>query len=104
MAASYFGSLRIPVSMIGAVVAGVAGYLAREAYRDAYLQWVIIRKFPGSGADAEKVARAWRLNAPFVAFLHLVSVVAIGGYAVYLAVEPYWPEIQDWVQEVTKIS
>jgi hypothetical protein len=59
---------------------------------------------PGSGADAEKVARAWRLNAPFTAFLHLLSVVAIGGYAIYLAVNPYWPELQDWVQEVIKIS
>ncbi len=104
VAASYFGAPYIPLEMIGAVVSGVAGYLAIEAYRHAYTQWLIIRKFPGSGADAEKVARSWRMNGPFVGFLHLLSVTAISAYSVYLAINPYWGEIEDWVQEFIKVN
>jgi len=97
VAGSYFGSPLIPLEWIGAVVGGIGGYLALEAYRHAFMQLAIIRKFPGSGADAEKVARLWKINAPFLGFVHLLSVAAIGLYAVYLAVNPYSPELIDWI-------
>lgn len=104
VAASYFGAPYLPLEMIGAVVSGVAGYLAVEACRHAYTQWLIIRKFPGSGADAEKVASNWRMNGSFVGFLHLLSVTSISAYSLYLAINPYSVEIQEWVQEFIRVS
>ena len=101
---SFYGAPYVPAELNGALVSGVAGYLAVEAYRHAFLQWMIIRKFPGSGSDAEKVARAWRMNAPFIGFLHLVSVAIIGGYAVYLAVSPYWSEIFTWTEDIIRTT
>jgi hypothetical protein len=44
------------------------------------------------------------MNAPFIGFLHLVSVAIIGGYAVYLAVFPYWPEIVTWTEDIIRTT
>jgi len=101
---SYFGSKYLPIEIIGAIVAGFGGYLSIEGIRDASIQVKIIRMGGGSTCDTGRIARTWGMRPRFAGWLHLFLVIGISGYALYKGVHPYWPEIQDWVQEVTKVS
>jgi hypothetical protein len=102
VAGAYFAARELSVEALGYAVAGLAGYLAIEGYRHAFTQVTIIRRFPGAGCDAERVAFWWKQNPRFIGTVHLVSVTAIGAYASYLAVNPYWEEILNWIKKVTK--
>lgn len=102
VAGSYFGARELKVELISLIVGAVAGYLAMQGHRDAWTQLAIIRKAPGIGVDAEKVAYWWKMNAKFVGFLHVMMVTSLSSYATYLAVNPYWSEITDWVANFTK--
>lgn len=101
VAGSYFAARELNIETLGICVGAIAGYLAVQGYRDAWTQMVLIRKAPGAGVDAEKVAAWWKMNPSFVGFVHFLSVVALSSYASYLAVNPYWSEIVDWVASVT---
>lgn len=101
---SYYGGQQLEVQVLGLIVAGIAGYLAVEAVRNAWEQLSIIRIASGSGCDAEKVAIWWKFNAKVVGFLHLISVLLISGYASYLAVNPYWKGITDWISQFISTS
>lgn len=99
---AYFAATELPVRTLGWIIAGVAGYLAMEGYRHSWQQMMIVKNFPGAGCDAEKCAVWWRVNPRGMATVHFVAVTAIGAYSSYLAINPYWSEIVEWVQEYTK--
>ena len=99
---AYFAVRELPVFHLGLAVSGLAGYLAIEGCRHTWEQLAIIRRFPGAGCDAEKVAYWWGFNPRIVAMFHLLVVLAIASYASYIAINPYWPELQDWISRVTK--
>ena len=99
---SYFGARELNVELLGLIVGAVAGYLAMQGYRDAWTQLTLIRKTPGVGVDAERVAFWWKMNAKFTGFVHLMMVTALSGYASYLAVNPYWNEMTKWLSEALK--
>lgn len=99
---AYFGVRGLSVEYLGFVVGGLAGYLSIEGYRHAWEQMVIIRRLPGSGCDAEKVAIWWGLKPRSVGLLHLLMVTAIAAYASYVAIHPYWPELTDQVTRYLK--
>lgn len=102
VAGSYFGARELKVELIGLIVGVVGGYLAMQGYRDAFTQLALIRKAPGLGVDAERVAFWWKINAKFAGFVHLVVVTALSVYAAELAVNPYWVEIRDWMSTVLR--
>ena len=99
--ASYYAARELRVEVIGLIVGAVAGFLAVEGFRNAWQQLAIIRVASGSGCDAEKAAIWWRFSPRAVGFLHLLSVLSISGYASYLAVQPNWWEIADWISSNT---
>jgi hypothetical protein len=99
---SYFGARELNVELIGWLVGAVAGYLAMQGYRDAWTQLTLIRKAPGIGVDAEKVAFWWKMNAKFTGFVHLMVVTGLSGYATYLAINPYWTESVGWLSDALK--
>ena len=96
---AYFAATELPVKTLGWIVAGIAGYLAMEGYRHSWQQMMIVKNFPGAGCDAERCAIWWRMNPRGVATMHFVAVTAISAYSSYMAINPYWNEIVDWVQK-----
>lgn len=99
---SYYGARQLDVEILGWVVGAVAGYLAVEGYRNAWQQLTLVRLASGSGCDAEMVAYWWRTNAKFIAWVHLIVVLAISGFATKMSIGPYWNEILEWVQKYTE--
>lgn len=96
---AYFAATELPATTLGWIVAGIAGYLAMEGYRHSWQQMMIVKNYPGAGCDAEKCAIWWRVNPRGMATMHFIAVTAIGAYSSYLAINPYWNEIVDWVQK-----
>lgn len=80
----------------------IAGYLSVEGYRDARYQQKITKFGPGSRCDAEHLANYWGLKQTSVARFHTLVVVIISGLAIRSAIEPYWPEIYRWTEDVIR--
>jgi len=93
VAAAVYGVRELNVEAIGAAVAVIAGFLAVEAYRHAFLQFAILRRSRNTGCDAEAIGRMLRVPPILVGALMLLSTASISGYALVLGVRPYWPEL-----------
>lgn len=100
VAGCYYGVRYLPANLIASSVPVIAGYLSVEGFRDARTQQKITKFQPGSGCDAERIAYHWRLKPVMVARVHTLLVVVIGGFALRLAIEPYWSEIYQWGEEI----
>jgi hypothetical protein len=100
VAGCYFSVRYLPANLIANSVPVIAGYLSVEGFRDARNQQKIIKWSPGSGCDAECIARYWRLKPVLVGRIHTLLVAVIGGIALKLAIEPYWAEIYEWGEEI----
>ena len=103
--ASYFAARYLPAEWIAASVPVIAGYLAIEGFRDVRTQQKIVKYSPGSGCDAEAIAHMWSMKPKNTARLHTLIVIAVSGFASYLAIKPYYSEITAWLNEfvVTRI-
>ena len=106
VAASYFAARYLPAEWIAASVPGIAGYLAIEGFRDVRTQQKVVKYSPGSGCDAEAIAHMWSMKPKNTARMHTLSVIAISGFASYLAIKPYYTEITTWLDDfvVTRIK
>jgi hypothetical protein len=93
----YYAFDKVSNDIVGAVVAGVAGFLVVNGIQFAWFQITLVRRAPGSGVDAESIARFTKLPAGLVAWGHLIVSLGIGYLAMYLAIHPYWNEMTDWV-------
>lgn len=97
---SYAAAREVSSHYLGMAAGAVAGYLALEGIRNVRTQLAFVRRFPGSGTDAERIAGWWRLSPTFVAALHFMIVAALGGYATVRAIGPEWPAIESRVREL----
>jgi hypothetical protein len=93
----YYAFDKVSIDYVGAAVAGIAGFLAVNAIQFAWIQVSLVRRAPGSGVDAESIARFTRIPARFIAWGHLAISLGLGYWAARLAVQPYWIPIKDWV-------
>jgi len=98
---SYFAARELPTELLGGIVAAIAGFLAVEAFRHAFLQFSVSR-FRGTHSDAEMISMSLKLPLRPVAFLHLVATTAISAYALRLGVEPHWDEIRSTVEDLIR--
>jgi len=98
---SYYAARELPTEFLGGIVAAIAGFLAVEAFRHAFLQYSISR-FRGTHSDAEMISIFLKLPLRATAFLHLAATTAIGGYALRQGVEPYWTEIRSTVEDLIR--
>lgn len=97
VAGAVFAVREFDVQAIGGSVAVVAGFLAVEAYRHAFLQFAVLRRVRNTGCDAESIGRLLRLPPLFVSATLLLATTAVSGRALELGVRPYWPELRDLV-------
>ena len=98
---SYYAARELPTELLGGIVAAIAGFLAVEAFRHAFLQFSLSR-FRGTHSDAEMISLFLKLPLRPVAFLHLVATTAIGAYALRLGIEPHWDEIRSTVEDLIR--
>jgi hypothetical protein len=82
------------------VTGALAGYLALEGIRNARVQMAFVRRYPGTGTDAERIAGWWRFSPTFVAAVHFVTVVAISGYAATRALGLQWSAVESFVRDL----
>lgn len=101
VAGSYFAARELTPDLLGAIVAGIAGFLAVEAFRHAYTQFSI-SKFRGTHCDAEMISLFLKLPLRPTAFLHLAATTAIAVVALRQGIEPYWPEIRGTVENLLR--
>ena len=93
---SYFAFDKISSDYVGAAVAGIAGFLVINSVQFAWIQVTLVKRAPGSGVDAESIARFTRLPARLVAWGHLLVAMGLGYYAARMAIHPYWTSIDKW--------
>jgi hypothetical protein len=98
--ASYYGYDKIPLNVVGAVVAGIAGYLALSSVQFAWTQLTLTRKARGVGVDAESIEAFTRIPAKVVAIGHLLITLILGYLATKTAVSPKWDEIEQWIRNL----
>jgi hypothetical protein len=104
VALAYYASEKLDLKYLAVVVASIAGYLAIESVRHSSQQLSIIKRVQGSGCDAERVAFWWGLPPRLVATSHMIISTAVSCYACYLAINPYWDEIFEYVRKFTATS
>jgi len=100
---SFYAARELPPELLGGIVAAVAGFLAVEAFRHAFIQFSLSR-FRGTHCDAEKISMFLKLPLRPTAFLHLAATTAIGAYAMRLGVEPHWDEIRKLAEDLLRTS
>ena len=100
---SYFAARELTPDLLGGIVAGIAGFLAVEAFRHAYTQFSI-SKFRGTHCDAEMISMFLRLPLRPTAFLHLAATTAIAGAALRQGIEPHWQDIRDRVEDLLRTN
>ena len=90
----------LPVEWIAASVPGFAGYLGIEGFRDCRIQQKNVKLVPGTWCDAEGLSQLWGIKARTAAGLQTLFVVAVSGYAAYLAIAPFDSEIISWFDDI----
>lgn len=93
----YYAFDKVSSEVVGAVVAGVAGFLVINGIQFAWMQVTLVRRVPGSGVDAESIARFTKIPAGLIAWGHLMTCLGLGYIASDLAVGPYWDSIREWI-------
>ena len=96
---AYLASQELDIRYLGVIVSSIAGYLAVESIRHSSQQLSIINRIQGSGCDAERVAYWWGLPARFIGTMHLMFASSVSVYAGYLAINPYWNEIVNYLEK-----
>lgn len=96
---SYYAYGAIPLDVAGAIVAGVAGFLAVNSIQFAWIQLTLARKMRGTGIDAEAIEMYTKVPSKLVAFGHLALTLGIGYIAAKMAIEPRWDEIINWFND-----
>ena len=97
--ASYYGYGVIPLDIAGAIVAGVAGFLAVSSIKFAWAQLTLARQMRGTGIDAEAIEVYTKIPSKFVAFGHLILTLVVGYLAAKLAIEPRWQDVIAWIED-----
>jgi len=100
---SYFAARELTPDLLGGIAAGLAGFLAVEAFRHAFHQFSLSR-FRGTHCDAEMISLFLKLPLRPTAFLHLAVTTAIGALALRQGVEPHWAEIRDTFEDLVRTS
>lgn len=93
----YYAFDKVSSDVVGAVVAGIAGFLVINGIQFAWMQVTLVRRAPGSGVDAESISRFTRIPAGLIAGGHLVTCLGLGYIAGDLAIGPYWDSISEWI-------
>jgi hypothetical protein len=96
---AYLASQELDIRYLGVIVSSIAGYLAVESIRHSSQQLSIINRIQGSGCDAERVAYWWGLPARLIGTMHLMFASSVSVYAGYLAINPYWNEIVNYLEK-----
>jgi len=100
VAGSYLAAREVAAQYLGMAAGALAGYLALEGIRNARVQMAFVRRYPGTGTDAERIAGWWRFSPTFVSAVHFLTVVAISGYASTRALGPHWSAVEDFVRDL----
>lgn len=98
--ASYYGYDKLPVDLVGAVVAGISGYLALSSVQFAWTQLTLTRRFRGAGVDAESIEAFTKIPSKVVATGHLLVTLVLGYLSLKLALGPKWSEIDQWIRDL----
>jgi hypothetical protein len=85
---SYFAYQRVPIDVAGALVAGIAGFLAINSIQFAWIQVKLTRFARGSGVDAEAIEHYTRVPSVLVSFGHLAVTVWLGFLSARMAFDP----------------
>jgi hypothetical protein len=93
----YYAFDKVSSDAVGAAVAGIAGFLVINGIQFAWIQVTLVRRAPGSGVDAESIARFTKIPAGLVAWGHLLTCLGLGYIAGNRAVSPYWDSINEWI-------
>jgi hypothetical protein len=96
---SYYAFDKVSSDIVGAAVAGIAGFLVINGIQFAWMQVTLVRRVPGSGVDAESISRFTKIPAGLIAWGHLITCLGLGYIAGDLAVSPYWDSISEWIAE-----
>ncbi len=97
IAASYFAYQRVPIDIAGALVAGIAGFLAINSIQFAWIQVKLTRFARGSGVDAEAIEQYTRVPSVLVSLGHFAVTVGLGFLSARLALEPQWADMSNWI-------
>ena len=97
---SYLAYQRVPVDVAGALVAGIAGFLAINSIQFAWIQVKLTRFARGSGVDAEAIEQYTRVPSVLVSLGHLVVTVWLGYLSARLALEAQWVDMSNWISEI----
>jgi hypothetical protein len=96
---SYYAYGAIPIDVAGAIVSGVAGFLAVSSVQFAWTQLTLARRMRGTGIDAEAIEAYTKIPSKVIAFGHLLLTLGVGYLAAKLAIEPKWDDIVNWSKD-----
>lgn len=91
---AYAGVTQLPEQQMALIGVAMSGFLLTESMRDAREQVQIVRLIDGSGADAEQIGRWYGVSTTTVARIHLLLVVAIAAYAIWLGGISEWEAVR----------
>lgn len=100
VAGSYLAAREVAAQYLGMAAGALAGYLALEGIRNARVQMAFVRRYPGTGTDAERIAGWWWFSPTTVSAVHFLTVVAISGYASTRALGPQWSAVENFVRDL----
>jgi hypothetical protein len=93
----YAAARFLPGELLALSVPAIAGYLSLEGIRDAMSQSRTIRRSPGFGTDAERIAYWWGASPRLAGYVHLVMVLGLSWLATREAIGPNWDDLRDWL-------